>query len=93
MAPVFLPLAAIFCLGLVLFAIAATIVIALIPVYLPHRDEGQVQFVQSPPQQITYNLPSSTTYPTGSLTQAQRDALVQQVVKTIHESYVHLVFV
>ncbi len=32
------PLVAICCLGLILFAIAATIVLALIPVYLKTRD-------------------------------------------------------
>jgi len=36
------PLAAICCLGLILFLIAGTIILALIPLYLPHKDATAV---------------------------------------------------
>ncbi len=36
-AGVAVPLAALFCLGLMLFAIAATVVLALIPIYIPTK--------------------------------------------------------
>ncbi len=86
-----LPSAAFCCLGLLLFVIASTIVIALIPIYLPHRNGGQARSIQGPLRQVTYSLPSGTTYPIGALTQAQLAYLVGHVIKSIHEGHVHFV--
>jgi hypothetical protein len=84
-----LPLSIFCCLGLLLFAFAVTIVLTLIPVYLPRRNGGQAQSIQGPLQQVTYSIPPGTIYPTGSLTQAQLAYLVAHVIKVIQESRVH----
>lgn len=86
-----LPLSVACCFGLLLFVIAFTIVIALIPVYLPRRNGGRVQSIQSPPRQVIYSIPSGTIYSTGSLTQTQLAYLVAYVIKAIHESHVDFV--
>jgi hypothetical protein len=79
------------CFGFLLFLIAFTIVIALIPIYLPRRNGVQVQSIQSPTREAIYSIPSGTIYSTGSLTQAQLAYLVAYVIKAIHESHVHFV--
>ncbi len=71
------------CLGFLLFSIVFTIVIALIPLYLPHRNVGQVQRIEGPLQQVTYPIPPGTTYPNGPLSQAQLAYLIAHVIKTI----------
>jgi len=86
-----LPLSIFCCLGLLLFAFAVTIVLTLIPVYLPRRNGVQVQSIQSPTRQVIYSIPSGTIYSTGPLTQAQLAYLVAYVIKVIHESHVHFV--
>jgi hypothetical protein len=86
-----LPLQLSCCLGLLLFVIASIIVIALIPIYLPYRNVGQVQSIQSSPQQVIYSIPSGTIYSTGSLTQAQLAYLVAYVIKAIHEGHAHFI--
>ncbi len=86
-----MPSAAFCCLGLLLFTIASTIVIALIPVYLPYRNGGQARSIQGPLQQFNYSLPSVTTYPIGPLTQVQLAYLVEHVIESIHEGYVHFI--
>jgi hypothetical protein len=83
--------AALCCLGFLLFIIASTIVVSLIPIYLSRRNGGQAHSVQGSLRQVTYSLPSSTTYLTGSLTQAQLAYLVGHVIKSIYESHLHFV--
>jgi hypothetical protein len=78
-----LPLAVFCCLGFLLFTIAFTIVIALIPVYLPRRNGGQAQPIQGPLRQVTYSIPPGTTYPNGPLSQAQLAYLITHVIKTV----------
>ena len=56
--------------------------IALIPLYLPYRNEGEVQSIQSPVRQANYSIPPGTIYATGSLTQAQLAYLVAYVKKS-----------
>jgi hypothetical protein len=85
-------LAAICCLGILLFVVAFIIVIALIPIYLPRRNGVQAYSIQSPVRRAIYSIPSGTTYPTGSLTQAQLAYLVAYVIKRTYLSHVHFVY-
>ncbi len=85
---------AVFCfLGFLLFAVAFTIVIALIPVYLPRRNGGQAQPIQGPLQQLNYSISPGITYPTGPLTQTQLAYLVAHVIKMIKKSHIYFLSV
>ncbi|CAF0888848.1 unnamed protein product [Adineta steineri] len=84
------PILAICCLGFILFLIAATIVLALIPVYLSKRSGGssssttpRYQFVLTPnpaaKRQTSYTPPAGSTLDTASL--ASIDSELARVLK------------
>jgi hypothetical protein len=81
----------ILCLGLLLLGIASAIILSLIPVYIPSRNENQQQVVLSAQQQATYSLPTGILYLTGPLTQAQIDSVVGQVIEVNLENHIYLV--
>ncbi|CAF1314396.1 unnamed protein product [Adineta steineri] len=76
-------LAAVCCLGLLLFLIAATIVLSLIPVYLSRRNGNRAQPYVGPVRQMQYKLPG-TNFPNGPLTQAQLAYLIAQYQTSIN---------
>lgn len=72
------PWIAILLLGLVLFAIAATIVISLITIYLPTRSITPVS-QSSGPLTATIQLGSGSSVKTGTLSSAAQKSLQNQV--------------
>jgi hypothetical protein len=86
-----LSLVTILCLGLLLLGIASAIILSLIPIYIPSRNENQQQVVLSAQQQATYSIPTGILYLTGPLTQAQIDSVVGQVIEVNLENHIYLV--
>jgi hypothetical protein len=72
------------CLGLLLFLISSTIVLALIPTYLPTHDLSGSTSMTSDPQTIALALsPNSRTIPVGSVLDTQSQTDVQNQVRLL----------
>jgi len=85
-----LPWIVILLLSLVLFIVAATIVLSLIAVFLPTRNVN-VASTSSGPQQITIQLSSDSSLATGPINETEQTSLENEVRFNIRKSC-HILF-
>ncbi len=76
-----IPLAVLFCFGLVLFLTSSTIILSLIPTYLPGRDQPTTLSSISDPQSII--LSSNNAVPSGSVLDTANQNSIQNQVRIL----------